>query len=105
MEGSMMMDNSSMMKNDAMMMDSSKSMSDTSMMKTTKLSSMTVTAVAMHFGYKWRTDRVKLAKMVGISNYRGTYSQNMMIKAYLIKNNSQMMTQDSSVMMESGVMV
>ena len=78
-----------MMKNDAMMKNGSTSMSANSMMKSTRLSSMTVTAVAMHFGYKWRTDRAKLAKMVGISNYRGTYSQNMMIKAYLIKNNGR----------------
>ncbi len=84
----MMSESSMMMKSDSMMMKKE----DDMMMKTsmhTSMSNKPVASVAAHLGYTWRLDRVKLAKMAGIMNYRGTVSQNLMLKKYLLSVNTE----------------
>lgn len=71
MEGAMMKSDSAMMmkKGGMMKMDWSK---------------QSVMSLAVHLGYNWKTDRSKLAKMAGVMNYRGSVSQNLKIKSYLL---------------------
>ncbi len=40
--------------------------------------------ISKHYGYNWLRDRKKLAKMLGITGYTGTASQNLKIRAFLI---------------------
>lgn len=47
-------------------------------------SKKSVMAVAVHYGYNWKRDRVALAKLAGVTGYRGTVSQNLRIKAFLL---------------------
>ena len=84
----------------AMEMTSGSSM----MMKTTMHTSMSnkpVANVASHLGYTWRLDRVKLAKMAGIMNYRGTVSQNLMLKKYLLTVNTEGIMVGGAAMIKS----
>ena len=74
-EDGMMMKSDTMMKSDGMMMDHSMSMG---------MKNMSVVMVAKSLGYTWKSDRAKLAKMAGIKQYRGTASQNMMLRKYLL---------------------
>ena len=72
----MSMDSSMMMKKDtSMMMKKQTSVS---------LSSMSVVSVAKKYGYNWKTDRYSLAKAAGITNYRGTAAQNLMIRKHIM---------------------
>jgi hypothetical protein len=90
-EAMMMKDESMMMKTDAMMMK-----------KTSGV--MTPAKVAAKYGYVWSRDKSKLAKAAGITNYRGTVRQNLMIAAYLKKSNTMMkdamMKEDGAMMMK-----
>lgn len=74
-DSSMMMQTDTMMKTGSMMMDHSMSM---------KMDNRSVLAIATHLGYTWKKDRVMLAMKAGVKNYRGTLSQNMIIKKYLL---------------------
>ena len=75
-DSSMSMDSSMMMKKDtSMMMKKQTSVS---------LSSMSVVSVAKKYGYNWKTDRYSLAKAAGITNYRGTAAQNLMIRKHIM---------------------
>ena len=82
---------------DTMMMKKDTMMSDTMMMKkdTMNMSKMSVTALAKHHGYSWSRDRKMLAKKAGITNYRGTVKQNLMIKSYLMSMKKDMMADDT----------
>ncbi len=77
-DSSMMMKSDTMMKSDSMKVENSMSM---------KVQNATVFGVAKKYGYNWRLDRYALAKAAGITNYRGTVSQNLIIKKYLISMN------------------
>lgn len=90
MSGTMMKDT---MSSEKMMMKDSMS-----------LSKMSVTAIAKHHGYSWSRDRKMLAKKAGITNYRGTVKQNLMIKSYLMSMKKDMMTDDSMMKKETSMM-
>jgi hypothetical protein len=76
-----------MMKKDTMMKDTMK-MDDKMMMKDTmsmkSYNRMSTAALAKAMGYTWRTDRVMLAEKAGITGYKGTLKQNLMIRTYLM---------------------
>ena len=76
-ESMMMMSASSSMSSNTMSMQST--MSPSVMLK-----SQAVSSIAKKLGYNWFKDRVMLAKMANVENYRGTLSQNLVIKQYLI---------------------
>ncbi len=85
----MMDSNASMSMDSSMKMDGTMMKSDTSMMMKGGMMKMdwskqSVMSIAMHLGYNWKTDRSKLAKMAGVMNYRGSVSQNLKIKSYLL---------------------
>jgi thiol-disulfide isomerase/thioredoxin len=83
---------------DTMMMKKDTMMSDTMMMKDTmSMSKMSVTALAKNHGYTWSKDRKMLAQKAGVTNYRGTVKQNLMIRKYLMSMKKDMMA-DSSMM-------
>lgn len=95
MSGGTMMHNTMMKKDDEMMMSNDgMMMKDTMMMKKDGMMNAkakgTVFNVAKYYGYNWATQKAKLATMAGIENYRGTKKQNLMIRAYLIKNDTMM---------------
>ena len=89
MEGSMTMEGK-------MMADSSMKMSMEG-----KMMNKSVTQLASSFGYKWTKDRSKLAKLAGISNYRGSASQNSRIKQYLISLNTDAVLVGGQMMVRS----
>ena len=98
----MMTDSSMMMKSDTMMKSDSMMKDDKMMMKSSmSLSNMSVISVAKKYGYNWRTDRYSLAKAIGIANYCGTASQNIMIKKHLMA----MAMADSGVMVGGAMMI
>jgi uncharacterized surface protein with fasciclin (FAS1) repeats len=98
MSGDTMMKSDSMMKSDTMMKSDSMKMDHSMMMKMDKKS---VVAIATHLGYNWKKDRAMLAKKAGINNYRGTLSQNITIKKYLLS----MSMGDAGVMVGGAMMV
>ena len=75
MDSSMMMKADVMVKTDSMSMDHSMKMD---------ISKQSVFKIASHYGYNWKRDRVALAKLAGVTGYRGTVSQNLRIKAFLL---------------------
>ncbi len=76
------MDSSMMMKSDSMMkMEGSMSMRTSMKMDMSKQS---VYTIAAHYGYNWKRDRVKLAALAGVQGYRGTLSQNIRIKSFIL---------------------
>ena len=76
------MDSSMMMKSDSMMkMEGSMSMRTSMKMDMSKQS---VYTIAAHYGYNWKHDRVKLAALAGVQGYRGTLSQNIRIKSFIL---------------------
>ncbi len=75
-------DSSMMIKSDSMMKTEG-SMTSTTMVKT-DISRQSLMTVAMHYGYNWKRDRVKLAALAGVNGYRGNVSQNLRIKAFLL---------------------
>ncbi len=86
-----MMDSGSMMKDDKMMsgtMDKTMMKDDKMMMKDAMTmkgyNRMSTAALAKAMGYIWRTDRAMLAEKAGIVGYRGTKTQNLAIRAYLM---------------------
>lgn len=94
-DGSMMMmkkDTSVMMKADSSTMMNRSSMS---------MNSMSVISIAKKYGYNWKSDRYSLAKASGISNYRGTASQNLMIRKHILS----MSMADSGVMVGGAMMI
>jgi hypothetical protein len=108
-----MMDSGSMMKDDKMMM--SGSMDKTMMKDTMKMDDkmmmakdtmtmksynrMSTAALAKSMGYTWRTDRAMLATQAGIVGYRGTKTQNLAIRAYLMgMMKDKMMMADDKMM-------
>lgn len=98
----MMSSEPSMMTTNTMMssgMDGMKMKSTTSVSMSTKLRNGSVIALARYLGYTWKTDRVMLAKMLDIPNYRGTAKQNIIIKKYLVS------VLDESVMVGGAPMV
>ena len=87
MNTSVMMKSDSMMKTDSMiMMDYSKK---------------SVNEVAKHYGYSWKADRMKLAKLAGVMNYRGTIIQNTKIKAFLLSLKSDAVMVGGNMMVRS----
>ena len=80
------MDHDAMMKKDSTMMMSEQN--------------MTVAQIAKKHGYNWIKDRKSLAEKAGIKNYRGTASQNLKIKAYLMSMSSDSMMKDDGAMMQ-----
>jgi hypothetical protein len=82
--GAMMHDDKMMMSGsmDKTMMKDDKMMQDTMTMKS--YSRMSTAALANAMGYTWRTDRVMLAEKTGITGYKGTMKQNLMIRTYLM---------------------
>lgn len=80
---SMSMDTSMKMEGAMMKSDSAMMMKKGGMMKM-DWSKQSVMSLAVHLGYNWKTDRSKLAKMAGVMNYRGSVSQNLKIKSYLL---------------------
>jgi hypothetical protein len=87
-----MTDSGTMMKDDKMM-SGSMTHSDTMMKKDTMMKDtmtmksynrMSTAALAKAMGYTWRTDRAMLATKAGITGYRGTLKQNLMIRTYLM---------------------
>lgn len=77
------METSMSMKSDSMMkMEWSMSMEKNAMKM--DYSKHSVMMVAKHYGYNWKNDRMKLAKLAGIKNYKGTVSQNISIKTFLL---------------------
>ena len=104
-----MMDSGSMMKDDKMMMSGSMDktmmkdtmkMDDKMMMKDSmtmkSYNRMSTAALAKTMGYTWRTDRAMLAEKAGIVGYRGTKTQNLAIRTYLMgmMKDKMMMTDD-----------
>ena len=83
-DSSVMMKSDTMMKHDGMMKDDKMMDHSMSMSTSVSLKNKPVASVASHLGYSWRADRSKLAKMAGINNYRGTVSQNVILKKYLL---------------------
>ncbi len=75
MDSSMMMKTDAMIKTDSMSMDKGMKM---------YMSKQSVYAIAAHYGYNWKRDRVKLAALAGVQGYRGTLSQNIRIKAFIL---------------------
>lgn len=74
-EGSMQSD----MMNTSMMMKSDSMVKTNGMIKM-DYSKKSVSEVAKHYGYNWKADRMKLAKLAGVMNYRGTVMQNTKVK-------------------------
>ena len=91
-----MMKSDSMMKSDGMMMDHSMSTS-----VSVSLKFKPVATVAAHLGYNWKSDRAKLAKMAGIENYRGTVSQNIRLKKYLLSVSMESVMVGGAAMVKS----
>ena len=91
-DSSMSMDGSMMMKKDTFMMMNKSSLS---------INSMSVVSVAKKYGYSWKSDRYSLAKAAGITNYRGTASQNIMIRKHIIAMNMA----DGGVMVGGAMMI
>ncbi|MBP9779246.1 thioredoxin family protein [Candidatus Gracilibacteria bacterium] len=86
-----------MMHKDTMMTASGTIIKKETMMD---MSKMSLQAIVNHHGYNWSKDRKKLAMMAGITNYRGTVKQNLMIRAYLLSDigmKDAMMKKDSMV--------
>ena len=86
--GTMMKDDK-MMTHDKMMSGSmDKTMMKDTMMKDTmtmkSYNRMSTAALAKAMGYTWRTDRAMLATKAGVTGYRGTMKQNLMIRTYLM---------------------
>lgn len=80
--------------------------SGTMMMKDTmNMSKMSVSALAKHHGYTWSKDRKMLAEKAGVSNYRGTVKQNIMIRKYLMSMKKDMMMTDDSMMKKEAPMM
>jgi hypothetical protein len=89
MDKTMMKD--TMMKDDKMMMSSDKMM----MKKSTA-------SLANSMGYSWGKDRATLASKAGITGYRGTSKQNLMIRTYLMSmSKDQMMMKDDKMMKDT----
>ena len=91
---------SSMMKHDDMMTGTTVTAGDK--MMTTDMSKMSLIEIAKHCGYTWSKDRVKLAKMAGIKNYRGSVKQNAVIRAYLLSDKGMA---DAATMMKKDSMM
>ena len=91
---------SSMMKHNDMMTGSTVMTGDK--MMTTDMTKMSLIEIAKHCGYTWSKDRVKLAKMAGIKNYRGTAKQNTAIRAYLLSDKGMA---DAATMMKKDSMM
>jgi hypothetical protein len=70
------------MMKDTMMKDDKMMMKDTMTMKS--YNRMSTAALAKAMGYTWRTDRAMLAEKAGITGYKGTLKQNLMIRTYLM---------------------
>lgn len=83
MDAMMKHDSSMMMKSDAMMMKSDTMMKPSVGKMESRMMSMTTAGLAAKLGYTWKSDRMKLASLAGIKNYRGSASQNIAIKKYL----------------------
>ena len=81
MSNSNTMHTDTMVKTDTMMMHASMKMDHSMSMS---MMSKPVATIAAYLGYDWKKDRAMLAMKAGIKNYRGTVSQNIMIKKYLI---------------------
>jgi hypothetical protein len=84
--GTMMKDDKMMthdkMMTGTMMKDDKMMMKDTMTMKS--YNRMSTAALAKAMGYTWSTDRAMLAEKAGITGYKGTLKQNLMIRAYLM---------------------
>ena len=91
---------SSMIKHNDMMTGSTVTTGDK--MMTTDMTKMSLIEIAKHCGYTWSKDRVKLAKMAGIKNYRGTAKQNTAIRAYLLSDKGMA---DAATMMKKDSMM
>ena len=91
---------SSMIKHNDMMTGSTVTTGDK--MMTTDMTKMSLIEIAKHCGYTWSKDRVKLAKMAGIKNYRGTAKQNAAIRAYLLSDKG---IADAATMMKKDSMM
>ena len=92
--GSMTHDSMMSGSTDSMMMSGSMmthdSMASHSTMSMSHKPRGSVIFVAKYYGYTWKTDRLTLAKMAGITNYRGTTKQNLTIRNYLLQMNTMM---------------
>ena len=91
---------SSMIKHNDMMTGSTVTTGDK--MMTTDMTKMSLIEIAKHCGYTWSKDRVKLAKMAGIKNYRGSVKQNAAIRAYLLSDKGMA---DAATMMKKDSMM
>jgi uncharacterized surface protein with fasciclin (FAS1) repeats len=98
---SMMMTTDTIMTSsmDSMKMDTMKMQATTSLSMRAQLRNGPTITLARYLGYTWKTDRIKLAQMINIPNYRGTVAQNIMIKKYLLS------VLDASVMVGGAPMV
>lgn len=93
-------DSSMMMKSDSMMkMEGSMSMN--SSMTKMDYSKQSVMTIATHYGYNWKRDRVALAKLAGVTGYRGTLAQNLRIKAFLLSLKSDAVMVGGQMMVRS----
>lgn len=80
-------------------------MSGTMMKDSMSMSKMSVSALAKHHGYTWSKDRKMLAEKAGVTNYRGTVKQNIMIRKYLMSMKKDMMMTDDSMMKKDTTMM
>jgi hypothetical protein len=87
----------SMMKDDKMMAG------DAMMMK--KQNAMSTALLAKSMGYTWSKDRATLATKAGITGYRGTSKQNLMIRTYLMGMMKDKMAMKDSTMMKDDKMM
>ncbi len=88
------------------MMNTSMMMKSDSMVKTNGMIKMdyskkSVSEVAKHYGYNWKADRMKLAKLAGVMNYRGTVMQNTKIKVFLLSLKSDAVMVGGNMMVRS----
>lgn len=70
------------MMKDTMMKDDKMMMKDAMTMKS--YNRMSTAALAKAMGYTWSKDRAMLAEKAGIVGYRGTKTQNLAIRTYLM---------------------
>jgi hypothetical protein len=89
----------SMMK-DTMMKDNKMMMSDDAKMMAKKYIRMSTAALAKTMGYTWSTDRTILAEKAGITAYKGTIKQNLMIRTYLMGMMKDKMAMKDGAMMK-----
>jgi uncharacterized surface protein with fasciclin (FAS1) repeats len=74
-----------------MQVSSMNSMKHTSEAKM-QMNHWSVANIAQYLGYNWKNDKSRLAGMAGITNYRGTAKQNLMIKKYLLTTAKESVT-------------